>query len=62
MLALTQPALAKIIYTPSNILIKVHGGIVDLDLNHDGINDFSSTPAVALASGVEVLSRRKELI
>jgi hypothetical protein len=40
MLALTQPALAKIIYTPSNILIKVHGGIVDLDLNHDGINDF----------------------
>lgn len=35
------PAEAKIVYTPSHIPINVDGNIVNLDLNHDGINDFS---------------------
>ncbi len=41
MLALAQPAEAKIVYTPANIPITVNGGGVPVDLNHDGINDFS---------------------
>lgn len=39
-LALAQPAEAKIVYTPANIPIVVNGGFTELDLNHDGINDF----------------------
>jgi hypothetical protein len=33
LVALAQPAEAKIVYTPSNIPINVNGGVVDLDLN-----------------------------
>jgi len=40
MLALAGPAEAKIVYTPANIPIIQDGGPVELDLNHDGINDF----------------------
>jgi hypothetical protein len=42
MLALAQPAEAKIVYTASNVAIG-YGGVQDyhLDLNHDGIADFS---------------------
>jgi hypothetical protein len=40
LVAVAQPAEAKIVYTPSNISINVNGGVVELDLNHDGINDF----------------------
>lgn len=40
-LALAQPAEAKIIYTAANIPITVNGSPVQLDLNHDGIIDFS---------------------
>jgi hypothetical protein len=40
MLALARAAEAKIIYTPANIQIPVNGGLIELDLNHDGINDF----------------------
>ena len=40
LLALVPPSEAKIIYTPAHIHIKVNGGLVELDLNHDGINDF----------------------
>ena len=40
LVAVAQPAEAKIVYTPSNIPINVNGGVVELDLNHDGINDF----------------------
>ena len=43
LLALVPPTEAKIIYTPAHIHIKVNGGLVELDLNHDGINDFHST-------------------
>jgi hypothetical protein len=41
MLALAQPAEAKIVYTPADIPITLNGGAVPIDLNHDGINDFS---------------------
>jgi len=40
MLASAQPAGAKIIYTPAHIPIVQNKGLVELDLNHDGINDF----------------------
>jgi hypothetical protein len=39
-LALAQPADAKVVYTHANVPIEVDGGTVTLDLNHDGINDF----------------------
>lgn len=40
-LALAQPAEAKIIYTAADIPITVNGPPIQLDLNHDGIIDFS---------------------
>lgn len=40
MLALTQPADAKIVYTPTHKLIEGRRGILNIDLNHDGIVDF----------------------
>ena len=40
LLALAPPVEAKIVYTPAKIPINVGGGLVELDLNHDGINDF----------------------
>jgi hypothetical protein len=39
-LALAQPAEAKIVYTPAHIKIG-NFSVVHLDLNHDGINDFT---------------------
>ena len=39
-MALAQPADARIVYTPANIQI-TQGSSVQLDLNHDGISDFS---------------------
>lgn len=39
-LALAAPAEAKIVYTPAHHVIK-HGGSFNLDLNHDGITDFT---------------------
>lgn len=38
-LALAQPAHAKIVYTPANLVVR--GGALPLDLNHDGIVDFT---------------------
>jgi len=40
MLALAQPAQAKIVYTPANAQIGGRVGKLNLDLNHDGITDF----------------------
>jgi hypothetical protein len=40
-LALAQPAEAKIVYTPANISIPLNGGLVQIDLNKDGVNDFA---------------------
>jgi len=39
LVALGQPAEAEIVYTPVNVTIG-RGGVLDLDLNHDGIVDF----------------------
>jgi len=39
-LALVAPAEAKIVYTPAHHVIK-HGGTFKLDLNHDGVTDFT---------------------
>jgi hypothetical protein len=47
MLGLAQPAEAKIVYTPANIPITVNGAPVQIDLNHDGVIDFT----IADASG-----------
>jgi hypothetical protein len=38
-LALTQPAAAKIVYTPAHV--KLERGYTEIDLNHDAINDFA---------------------
>ena len=58
MIALAQPAEAKIVYTPSNIPINVNGGVVDLDLNHDGINDFQfsafSAGSISVVQGLDI--------
>jgi hypothetical protein len=40
-LALAQPADAKIVYTSANISIPLNGGLVQIDLNKDGVNDFA---------------------
>jgi hypothetical protein len=40
MLALAHPAEAKIVYTHADTSIPVNGGLIELDLNHDGVNDF----------------------
>jgi len=39
-LALAQPAEAKIVYTPANVRIVANHGLIMFDLNHDGIPDF----------------------
>jgi hypothetical protein len=41
LLAMAQPAEAKIIFTPANLPITINGPVVSIDLNHDGIPDFS---------------------
>jgi hypothetical protein len=41
LLALASPAEARIVYTSANTPIPVNGGPVPLDLNHDGVADFS---------------------
>jgi hypothetical protein len=40
LLALAQPAQAKVVYTAANVTIG-RGTALPLDLNHDGVNDFS---------------------
>jgi hypothetical protein len=39
-LSLLTVAEAKVIYTPSNIPITENGGLIPLDLNHDGLAEF----------------------
>src|SRR5580658_3653013 len=39
LMALAQPAQAKIVYTPAHVNFSQHPGVT-LDLNHDGIGDF----------------------
>ena len=39
---LAQPAEAKIVYTPAHLkIVSNPTGIYNLDLNHDGVNDFA---------------------
>lgn len=45
LLALVPPAEAKIVFTPSNVPIPENGGLVHIDLNHDGIPDFAFSAA-----------------
>jgi hypothetical protein len=40
LLALSQPAEAKIVFTPAHVRIAPHNAPFPLDLNHDGIVDF----------------------
>jgi hypothetical protein len=40
LMALAQPAEAKIVYTPANLDIGQNDGVIGFDLNHDGIADF----------------------
>ena len=40
LVALAQPAEARIVYTPAHERIKVNGGLFPIDLNHDGTADF----------------------
>jgi hypothetical protein len=39
-LCVARSAEAKIVYTPANVNIVTNGGLIDFDLNHDGIPDF----------------------
>jgi hypothetical protein len=64
-LALATPALAKIVYTPANIPIPVNGGLVALDVNNDGINDFEfsnlSTKSVRYRQSVGIARPRNRI-
>lgn len=41
-LALTQPAEARIVYTPAHVRLDAHtNSFYNLDLNHDGVTDFT---------------------
>jgi len=50
MLAMAQPASAKIVYTPAHINLGFDQ-VTPLDLNHDGITDFSFYPLYGDSSG-----------
>lgn len=50
-MCLAPPAQAKIVYTPANINITENGGLVPLDLNHDGIVDFGFIDSFHTNSG-----------
>jgi len=52
MLALTMPAEAKIVYTPASQTINVYG-FYALDLNHDGIADFTIQLKTSHATGTD---------
>jgi hypothetical protein len=40
MMALTQAAEARVIATPANIVVPINGGLVQFDINGDGVPDF----------------------
>src|SRR5438105_4742999 len=49
-LALSQPAAAKIVYTPAHVNIVGPHAFYQLDLNHDGIVDFSIANTVQITT------------
>jgi hypothetical protein len=51
-LCLTQPAEAKVVYTPANVRIVPNAGLVRIDLNHDGIADFGLSNTFKTLSSV----------
>ena len=51
LLASAQPAAARIVYTAAHIPIVQNGGLVGLDLNHDGINDFQFSNTYYVEAG-----------
>jgi hypothetical protein len=53
LMALTHPAEAKVIATPANIVVPINGGVIQFDINGDGIPDFglSATNFVNTFSG-----------
>lgn len=40
MVAVSQPAPARIVYTPAHVKIVLNHGEIFFDVNHDGVNDF----------------------
>jgi hypothetical protein len=55
-LALTQPAEAKIVYTPAHVRLQVLTPPFPLDLNHDGIVDFYILHSFSYSSGAHLLA------
>jgi hypothetical protein len=49
-LALGSPVEARVVYTPANTPIPINGGPVPLDLNRDGVVDFSFSNRVRTSS------------
>jgi hypothetical protein len=41
LLAFTPSAQVKVVYTPANIPIPIDGGLVQLNVNNDGVADFA---------------------
>jgi hypothetical protein len=56
MLALAQPADAKVVYTPANKHIAIPYGPLYIDLNHDGINDFEISVRNGGSSGFSTVA------
>jgi hypothetical protein len=44
LLALSTPVLAEVVFTPANVTLT--NGLLSIDLNHDGINDFTFSDAL----------------
>ena len=53
-LVLAQPAEGKIVYTPANVHIARNGGLVPLDLNHDGTPDFGLSNKSLVSSATDI--------
>jgi hypothetical protein len=52
-LGLARSAEAKIVYTPANVNIVQNAGLINFDLNHDGIPDFGLSNKFSSASSNE---------
>jgi hypothetical protein len=51
MMALTQAAEAKVIATKANIAVPINGGVIQFDINGDGIPDFGLSAVAGGSSG-----------
>lgn len=50
-MAMAQPSAAEIVYTPTHQTITVNGGPIAIDLNNDGITDFTLTNTSRFSTG-----------